>query len=277
MKRYVFGKSVQGASHQRTGKECQDSKKILALPDGTVIVAVADGHGSDACPYSKNGSTIAVNVFCDVMKELCDSYRQNREQLLTYLNREGDTRLAREIDEQWKARVLQFHSDSGRDWPEIEEKEKAIEHIYTLYGSTLVGLMLTPSFVFGFQIGDGDISYVDKDGYAPFLMTEKIYGVETHSLCKVGAWKNAVADARRWKGEEHLPSLFMLSTDGFANSYATDEIFENTCRDYFSMTEQHGARTVNAHLESWLSETSAGGCGDDITLVMIYTCTSPLH
>ena len=46
MKRRVFGESVQGASHKRVDKECQDSFKKIEYDDGTVIMAIADGHGS---------------------------------------------------------------------------------------------------------------------------------------------------------------------------------------------------------------------------------------
>lgn len=42
MKRMVFGESVQGASHKRVDKECQDSFKKLEYDDGTVIMAIAD-------------------------------------------------------------------------------------------------------------------------------------------------------------------------------------------------------------------------------------------
>lgn len=76
MKRMVFGESVQGASHKRVDKECQDSFKKLEYDDGTVIMAIADGHGSKACPYSKSGSSIAVNVFCKVMDEFHASYAE---------------------------------------------------------------------------------------------------------------------------------------------------------------------------------------------------------
>ena len=272
MKRYIFGKSVQGASHKRTGKECQDSRKVVTFPDGTAIVAIADGHGSAACPFSKNGSTIAVNVFCDVMQELYHSYAQNKEMLLTYLNRDADTQLAQTIDEEWKARVLRFHLDAGRDTPEFEDEEKNKEHIYTLYGSTLVGMLLTPTFIFAFQIGDGDISYVDQNGFSCPMEADKMYGVETHSLCRPNAWKKAVTMARRWNGEEELPTLLLLSTDGFANSYPSDEAFRHTCIEYFEMIKEHGPKTISAHLDSWLNETSAGGCGDDITLMLVYTC-----
>ena len=68
MKTIIFGKSVQGASHKRTNTECQDSMKKMRLSDEAVVLTVADGHGSKTCPYSKAGSSIAVNSFCKVMK-----------------------------------------------------------------------------------------------------------------------------------------------------------------------------------------------------------------
>ena len=70
MIRSVFGESVQGASHIRSGKECQDSLKKVEKDENTVILAVADGHGSDSCPYSKTGSYVAVNVCCGKAKKV---------------------------------------------------------------------------------------------------------------------------------------------------------------------------------------------------------------
>ena len=32
----------------------------------------------------------------------------------------------------------------------------------------------------------------------------------------------------------------------------------------------HGVETVQANLKNWLTETSELGCGDDITIVMVY-------
>ena len=152
MKRMVFGESVQGASHKRVDKECQDSFKKLEYDDGTVIMAIADGHGSKACPYSKSGSSIAVNVFCKVMDEFHASYAENLEMLLTYLNREGDTKVAQAVDAEWKRRVLKVHTNQKREVLLTEDGEKNKAEIYKQYGSTLVGLMITPIFVFAFLL-----------------------------------------------------------------------------------------------------------------------------
>lgn len=49
--------------------------------------------------------------------------------------------------------------------------------------------MITPIFIFAFQLGDGDISFVDNNGFDHPLEDEKILGVETHSLSKIDSWK----------------------------------------------------------------------------------------
>lgn len=270
MRKFIFGDSVQGASHKRTGMECQDSYKKIECDDGTIILAVADGHGSKSCPYSKTGSSIAVNVFCKVMEEFHESYADNIEMLLTYLNREGDTKVAQAVDSEWKRRVLKVHTNNKRETSLRDDGEKNKQEIFKQYGSTLVGLMITPVFLFAFQLGDGDISYVDDNGFDQVLYAEKILGTETHSLSKMGSWKKVISAVRRRDCSKESPSAFMMSTDGFANSYKNEDEFKKTCIDYYEMLKQHGAEAVNANLREWLIETSEMGCGDDITLLIAY-------
>lgn len=270
MKRIVFGTSVQGASHIRSETECQDSCKKIICDDGTIIMAVADGHGSKSCPFSKTGSSIAVNVFCKVMADYVSNFSDSPETLLTYLNREGDTKVAQAIDAEWKRRVYKNHRDNKRDIPETEDVEKQRQQIYAQYGTTLLGLMLAEDFLFAFQIGDGDIVFTSSDGFEPVVTGDKILGVETHSLSKMDAWKKAISAVRRVDFSEKLPSMFLMSSDGFANSYKNEEEFAKTCIDYFNMVNQYGTKAVGENLKSWLSETSAMGCGDDITVLMAY-------
>ena len=204
------------------------------------------------------------------MDEFHASYAENLEMLLTYLNREGDTKVAQAVDAEWKRRVLKVHTNQKREVLLTEDGEKNKAEIYKQYGSTLVGLMITPIFVFAFQLGDGDISYVDQNGLDHLLEDEKILGVETHSLSKIDSWKKVVSAVRRRDEADGLPYMLMLSTDGFANSYKNADEFQKTCVDYFAMIQQYGADAVAANLKSWLSETSAMGCGDDITVLIAY-------
>lgn len=78
MKRYVFGKSVKGATHEKNGLPLQDNCKIEEISDKITIIAVADGHGSSKCLRSDRGSLIAVNTFCTVMKTICSIMEKKR-------------------------------------------------------------------------------------------------------------------------------------------------------------------------------------------------------
>ena len=120
------------------------------------------------------------------------------------------------------------------------------------------------------QIGDGDIVYVDRRTVANMVNADKLLGVETHSLSSENAWKHAVCGVMNKSLDEELPYMYMLSTDGFSNSFANKSAYYNTCREYYEMILKHGVKTVKEHLKGWLSETSAEGCGDDITTVFAW-------
>lgn len=290
MGRYVFGTSVQGASHIRTGRPCQDNSTFrdnnftyrnkkskinglyAMLDENICIMSVADGHGSASCPYSKTGAAIAVNVFCDLMAEFCVKYKDNMDALMTYLNRESDTKIAKAIDSEWKKRVLnQYKLKMAKEKKSIIlENDKAKEAIYKMYGTTLLGLVITKAFSFAFQIGDGDISYVDANGVKQVLETEKILGVETHSLSKKDAWKNALTRVINRETEEHIPCIYMLTTDGMSNSFVSENEFYKNCQEYFDIIREHGSKAVEEKLSGWLSETSEMGCGDDISAIIAY-------
>lgn len=270
MDRKIYGESVQGASHIRNDVVCQDNHKIVQLPNDVTIIAVADGHGSESCPYSKTGSKIATNVFCKIMEGLSRNFAENMDFFATYLNREGELKVAQAIDAEWKRRVWKAHTDNRREKPLNNSGEVDKAAIYKQYGTTLIGIMVTTSFIFAFQLGDGDILYINRSEVQSVIEGDKILGTETHSLCKIDAWKKAITVIRKRDIKEEVPYLYLLSTDGFSNSYKTAEDFRITCRDYYNMIQEHGFEAVAANLKDWLNETSDLGCGDDITVVIAY-------
>ena len=285
-----LGTSVQGASHKRSGLPCQDNFAIrdhsFQYPKATPrnvfyqgmgedvwILAVADGHGSSACPYSENGSRLAVNTFCDVMAEFCFKYKEDMEALYHQLKRESEViHFMQALDIEWKARVLRDYNTNKKKQPPIEasEDEEQKAAIYKFYGTTLLGMLITDGFVFAYQLGDGDLNCIDKDSVAPLIQQEKILGVETHSMAKLGAWKKAETVISRTNHQKEMPYMYMLSTDGMVNSFVSEEEFHKNCRGYLQLLEEHGVDAVQKKLPAWLSQTSEEGCGDDITVVMAY-------
>ncbi|MCC8045063.1 MAG: protein phosphatase 2C domain-containing protein [Clostridiales bacterium] len=264
MLRKTCARRVQGASHIRSGQPCQDGYMYMEYPDGTTILAVADGHGSKSCPFSGTGARVAVSVFCSVVGKLLDNFAGHPDLLMAYLNREGEIKIAQEIDREWKRRILKIHTES-RD-------QESAQAVCRLYGTTLLGLLLTPQFLFAFQIGDGDIVQIDAAGAAPVIEAEKFLGTQTNSLCAADAWKKAVTVLHRFEEEETSPVLYLLSTDGFSNSHVSDASFGQTCREYYDTILEYGFDAVAASLKGWLAQTSELGCGDDITVALACFC-----
>lgn len=273
MARMIYGRSVKGASHVRNGTHCQDSLKIDEVSKDLTIVAVADGHGSEKSPRSEFGSGIATNTFCYVMRQYLAKYSVTLNNLITYLNRDGQLKFAQDICEEWQRRIKRSFLNAKGEKPAgtvDEEGNIKWENVYKLYGTTMLGLLVSKTFIFAFQIGDGDIVLIDKDNISPVVETEKILGTETHSLSKTDAWKHAVSSVLRRDAKANVPYLYMLTTDGFINSYVSEDEYKKSCREYFNMIGEHGFKKVCDNLGGWLQETSELGCGDDITMVLVY-------
>lgn len=281
----IIGNSVIGASHKKHNIERQDSFLIVdgihkhnrtnqfysQISDDVKIIAVADGHGSSSCPYSKNGSQTAVNVFCDTMVEFAAKYRDNMQDLFITLNREGETaRLAKNIVSDWESRILGFHRLEKRYVPRDNNNNVDSDAIWKQYGTTLLGMMITNDFIFALQLGDGDITYVDENKVSQVIDSDKILGVETHSISKPSSWRKIHTRVISLENVNDKPFMYILSTDGWQNSHASEEDFYKTCKGYFSLIQQYGPETIDENIPSWLSETSEQGCGDDITVICAY-------
>ena len=65
----------------------------------------------------------------------------------------------------------------------------------------------------------------------------------------------------------------MLSTDGYANSFADDAGFYQAGTDLLMAIRRLGIRRVTYRLKKWLRSTSELGSGDDITVGLIYRST----
>lgn len=280
----IIGKSVRGESHIRHNIECQDSFLIIdgiqkhnrksqfynELPDDIKMIAVADGHGSESCPYSKTGSQTAVNVFCDIMCEYVAKYGDDLENLFNSLNREGDSvSISKQIVKEWETRIFNCHKFK-KEMPRKEDGEIDQVAIYKQYGTTLLGMLITQNYIYLFQLGDGDITYVDENRVISAIETDKILGVETHSISKPDSWKKVHTRVINLTNCKEKPFMYILSTDGWVNSHSSEEEFHKTCNDYYKMICERGTKVVEDNLERWLSETSSQGCGDDITTVFAY-------
>jgi serine/threonine protein phosphatase PrpC len=228
---------------------------------------VADGHGSDSCPHSKSGSAIAVNVFCGLLSECVRRHADDFDALKAWLKFGGGMQLTRLIDAEWKRRVERSYRARAENVSAVAAQPTGRNGIWHSYGTTLLGAVIAPSFIFALQLGDGDILWLRGNAVESFIDADKLPGTETYSLSETDAWKRTRIKTFDLS-PENTPYMLMLSTDGFSNSYSDDSVFHQTALSYFQAALEYGEAAIRDNLTAWLRETSALGSGDDITVVM---------
>jgi serine/threonine protein phosphatase PrpC len=287
LKWLVYSKSVTGASHSLTGYSNQDSIQWKQSRDSeTIVMSVADGHGSDIHFRSKIGSLIAVKtavatlfrlfhnqpIEIDNVSQIKDIVRYSVPRLLVH----------NWVDE--VQRHVQKHPFSNNEIDLILEKkgpfmlEKIINNPKIAYGSTLLTAVITKNYFIFFQLGDGDILIVDNNRNIRNMSSNNYFGsdtkssiesiIHTESLCMDNSWlefKTGIFDFYALK-----PKLILLSTDGYCNSFNNESGFLKIGLDYLDFIEECGYSYLSKNLYDILRQTSQKGSGDDITLGLIY-------
>jgi hypothetical protein len=73
------------------------------------------------------------------------------------------------------------------------------------------------------------------------------------------------------------PGLILLSTDGYPNSFRSQDGFLQVGTDLLDILCTDGGDSVEKDLPGWLREASSGGSGDDVTLGIVYRLAPPLR
>jgi serine/threonine protein phosphatase PrpC len=262
----VFGRSVRGASHRRRQIPNQDAIRWSATLTGDPILAVADGHGSTACFRSEIGAAFAVESALELISEFAGRLDFSQH----YLD-DVESEFKERLIARWREAVLANLRENPFTPEELLVVEsRAVRTPFVAYGSTLLAVLACESKLFLLQIGDGDILLVSGDGRVsrPWPRDARLLGVETTSLCTADAASNV-----RLRVEPlmpHSPSLVLLCTDGYSNSFRADAGFLKVGTDLLEMMEKDGPESVEGNLEEWLEEASRLGSGDDVTLGVLF-------
>lgn len=266
----VIGASVRGAAHKRENKPCQDAVQWRQA-DEFAVLAVADGHGSERSPYSDRGAQIAVEVAVALLHSLYTGFLTGPA-TLSAVKRYAEEQLSEKIVREWRERVKKDYaanlSDGGVEREPLEERDLLVG-----YGSTLLAALLAQDFLFFLQLGDGDILAVAGDGTVvrPIPRDERLIANETTSLSTPDAWREVRVAFLPIHDEN--PVLVLLSTDGYANSFVSDQDFLQVGADYLRLIREEGIEWLASQLEAWLNEASAQGSGDDITVSLAFRST----
>ena len=278
------GASVRGAAHIRAGMPNQDAIAWLSPPDPhqPILLALADGHGSPRYLRSHRGAKLAVRLALDLLEDFAT--QQADEPNLSAVKSAAEDHLPRAMVRSWQDAVVADIADrpfDKDDWKLLAKRTDpalqpwVLEHPIAAYGSTLLTALITARYMLLLQLGDGDIITVDAKGNVdrpPFPQDPRLMANQTTSLCGSKAW----ADVRMHflPLAAKTPDLVMLSTDGYANSFADEAGFRQAGVDLLHAVRQNGIHRIPYKLKSWLRVTSEMGSGDDITVGLI--CRTPL-
>jgi serine/threonine protein phosphatase PrpC len=273
----VVGQSVRGATHERAGLPNQDAIHWLEAGSAglPLILAVADGHGSHKSFRSETGARLAVETAAQVISDFLRGQTQTEN--LSMTKRAAEEWLPAALVRRWleavsthvaahplsadeRALSLDVHGASKQDSP---------SNFPVAYGTTILAAAVAENFILYLQLGDGEILTVSEEGEVtrPLPKDERLFANETTSLCSQDAWRDfrvcfqVISNAP--------PPLILLCTDGYSNSFHDEQGFLKVGSDILEMIRADGLAMVNDHLESWLTESTYAGSGDDVTLGLI--------
>ena len=256
---YAIAKSICGISHSFN----EDSVLLTKIGKHAIVAAVSDGHGSEKCFRSQNGSRFAVKALENIFQTMPFTKNIDAAKLTTEL-------LPSMIVQQWKKLVdedLEYYPYSS-----TEQSVECMENHYLPYGCTLLGCYITPQYGIFIQIGDGDMFalFDENESITKKLVSEdeRLTGEATTSLCLPEAendFRISVIDFT-----ESRLKVIILGTDGLENSYSTDmDLFAWASDIDDIMYQENGRDMIDENLSKWLDEVSVNGSGDDISMAII--------
>lgn len=260
--KHSIARSLRGVSHSRSGLPNQDSILLQANGSHYMVAAVADGHGSSNCHRSNTGSRFACELFAEIVKDAPSFSSYDEAKLYS----ESIPAL---FINQWKSRVE--NDLVVLPYASHEVNESNSENRYISYGCTFLGCYIDSKYAVFLQIGDGDMFASFSNGEVKYLVTgdERLYGNATTSMCLPDSEKDfrvSVIDL----GNDNIPEIIILATDGLGQSYARDsELFKwgSDLKDIY--LSDGGIETIETNLANWLDEVSSNASGDDISMVII--------
>ena len=187
-----LSEAVRGASHVESNTVCQDYADYK-ITDSYAVAAVADGHGSKKHFRSDFGSKAGVEVAIKAVDEYCSDPEEFKRKF-----QDDPEHLIKKIEKYIIKHWYDCINEHYRNNPvRQEEREKLTDEelsaikIESIYGSTLLVSVLTDSFSFGMQLGDGSLVVIKQCGeaYMPIIDDESCPANLTSSLCNSNAIK----------------------------------------------------------------------------------------
>lgn len=269
---------VQGYSHQRVGKVCQDYAGAQRLRSsvkrpGAWVAVVSDGHGGDRYVRSNRGSRFAVEATMEAMKAFMASIGRgdSLEKMKLASAQDIMPQLCQNIYYRWQERVkkdIQEHPFTSEEKDLLKIGDDKDKDSLKAYGATLIAALVCPGhFWLALQIGDGRCIIQQADGTfkQALELDDRCFLNVTTSLCD----EKPLERFHYCFSSTDFPRAVFLASDGVDDSFANDAdmfgFYQEILRTFYS-------RRINKaekELQKFLPILSRKGSGDDISVAGI--------
>lgn len=264
-----FSLSVQGASHIKKNKECQDHSGYYS-DENYVVAIVCDGHGGDDYMRSAKGSYYACDAAETEIRSFLEEIDSERffsdpERYMRDLEASIINKWNCAIDEDYKSHPFTEEELSGVS-ERARRKYLQDERIESAYGTTLIAAAMTKEFWFGIHIGDGKCVAVSRNGEfsEPIPWDPKCFLNATTSICD----SDAIERFRHFYSKE-LPAAVFVGSDGIDDCFKNDEQFHNFYKTVLYSLGTSDFDSSVAELKDYLPRLSEKGSRDDMSVAAV--------
>lgn len=284
--------SPTGASHSEKGLPCQDACMVsqqFYRGQPYMVLAVADGHGSEKYTRSEIGAHLAMEAAhqaaTDLVMALDEIRCEDEEKWLGKAHTNINYRFQRQLLSYWKKLVI----DHAENNPE-EGIEPTSEASMNRYGTTIVVAIVVEDWVILGVLGDSTIyTVLECDGEVSvqerLTLSSTGVGLGTDSMVSshaVYAWRteNTPIGFKRSQRDYTLKMLIglkkahvsklkmlMLTSDGMPDSL-TDP--KKSVQSIYEQTKAQGIDWLQGVLPQQLKDWSQKGVGDDMGMVLLF-------
>ena len=275
-----FFYTVQGYSHKKLGKECQDASHAGKLQSrGESLeswgAVVSDGHGGDRYVRSERGSRFAVEAAMEAMKAFMESIGtgDSLEKMKSAAAQDIMPQLCQNIYYRWQERVkedIQKHPFTSEEKDLLKMGDDKDKDSLKADGATLIAALVCPGhFWLALQIGDGRCIIQQADGtfMQAIELDERCFLNVTTSLCD----EKPMERFHYCFSSTDFPRAVFLASDGVDDSFANDTdmfgFYQEILRTLRS--KKKAKRKKKVEVRDFLPILSQKGSGDDISVAGI--------
>ena len=262
----AFSFSQIGASHCKTGKECQDASLAFHGYDYAAAI-VCDGHGGDKHFRSGVGARLAVEAGRDAIQQFVSEKRRFRQNI----SEEEISHLGKSIILSWRMKVAGHICENPFSVAEQKILSPNIpfdqeRNGLTAYGTTFLAAILCREYLCLLQLGDGDIRVFSEKGcIVPMPPDNRLQFGATTSLCDLDAYANLRTRAINIKGIKGC----WLSSDGIKNSFCDEKDFIAFIRMVKKEYREKNFLVFSKEIKDFLPALTKRGSGDDLSIAYI--------